>query len=330
MLKRRDFLALALAGASAPKFWARPALAQAKYPDRPIRLVIPYAAGGAFDAVGRPWADKMKTLLGTVVVENQGGAAGSLAGAAVARAEPDGYTLLLGSTGGFALYALTTSRPIYDPIKELEPVSILAGMTYAIAIHPGLPVSSLSELVQYAKANPGKLSYGTTGAGSMNHLIGELFKFSADTPDIVHVPYKGAGPAISDLVSGHVPIVVPAVNRQVLELHRTGKVRVLAVTSPKRLVAAPELPTGPEAGMPKLTAQNFIGLVGPTGMPKGISQQIAEASRTAMADDALRQLLVGAGFEPYADSNPEQFRSFAEQIVTQWAPITKAIGLTTN
>src|SRR5437016_5955691 len=286
-LPRRQFLHLA-AGAVALPAVSRIARAQV-YPSRPVRLVIPFPPGGAFDAVGRPWADKVKPSLGTVVVENIGGAGASLGAAAVARAQPDGYTILLGGTLPHVNEALLKIRPLYDPIKDLEPIASIATNSLCIAVHPSVPAQNLNELTAYAKANPGKLSYGHAGVGSIQHLTGELCKSLAGTPDIVQVPYRGTGPLITDLVGGQVPIGTPGVTGQVLEFHRTGKMRVLAVTNPKRLVAAPELPTVAELGFPGMTVTGSIGLLAPAGTPIGIIEQIAQATRTAVAEAAFRQ-----------------------------------------
>src|SRR5690242_7151361 len=232
-LLRRRFLQLA-AGAAALPATGRMTRAQA-YPTRPIRLVIPFPPGGAFDAVGRPWADKMKAVLGTVVIENIGGGGSSLGAAQVARARPDGYTILLGGTQTHVNEALLKSKPLYDPVKDLDPIAGVAANYLCIAVHPSVPVQSLQELIAYAKAEPGKLSYGHSGIGSIQHLTGELFKSLAGTPEIVQVPYRGTGPVISDLVSGQIPMGIPGVTGQVLQFHRAGTMRVLAVTSPARL-----------------------------------------------------------------------------------------------
>ena len=219
---------------------------------------------GAFiDAVGRPWADRVKSPLGTVVVENIGGAGGSLGAAAVARSPSDGYTLLLGGGGALVLTPIASSRPPFDPVRDFEPIALLVTTGLAIVVHPSLPAKTLAELIDYAKGNPGKLSYGSAGVGSMNQLTGELFKSLTGTTDIVHVPYKGAGPAITDLISGQIPIATPNVTAQILELHHAGKVRILAVTTPRRLAGAPDIPTAVEQGLPGMIAQNFIGLFAP-------------------------------------------------------------------
>ena len=322
---RRRFLYLA-AGAAALAAVSRMARAQT-YPTRPIRLVIPFPPGGAFDAVGRPLADKIKPLLGTVVVENIGGGGASLGAAAVARARPDGYTILLGGTQTHVNEALLKSRPLYDPVKDLDPIAGVAANVLCIAVHPAVPVQTLAELIAYAKANPGKLSYGHSGVGSIQHLAGELFKSLAGTPEIVQVPYRGTGPVITDLAGGQIPIGLPGVTGQVLELHRSGRMRVLAVTSPTRLVAAPELPTAAELGFPGMTVTGSIGLLAPAGTPIGIIEQIAQASRTAVAEPAYQQMLIEAGIEPTLDSSPEKFRGSLAADVALWTPVVKALGL---
>src|SRR6185369_13054977 len=201
------------------------------YPTRPIRLVIPFPPGGAYDAVGRPLAEKLTALLGTLVVENIGGAGASLGAAAVAHAQPDGYTLLLGGTLPHVNEALLKSRPLYDPVRDLAPIASVAVNSLCIAIHPSLPARTLNELIAYAKANPGKLSYGHAGLGSIQHLTGELFKVAAGGLDIVPVPYRGTGPLLADLVGGQVQMGTPGVTRQAIEFHRSGRLRILAVTS---------------------------------------------------------------------------------------------------
>jgi len=304
-----------------------PRIARAAYPERPIRLVIPFPPGGVNDAVGRPWADKMKGLLGTVVVENVGGAGGAVGALAVARAQPDGYTLLLGSGGTQVIIPIASSQPQYDPVKAFETISLLGITAVCIAVHPSVPVQTLHELIAYAKANPGKLSFGSSGAGAMTHLTGELFKSLAGLPDIVHIPYRGGGPLISDLISGHIPIIAQSVTANMMELHETGKVRMLCVTSPKRLAAFPSLPTAVEAGLPNMVAQNFIGLFAPAKTPKEIIDQLAQVTRSAMADPQFRQAFVSAGFDPYPDSTPEATQQFVEAEIARWTPIIKSIGL---
>jgi tripartite-type tricarboxylate transporter receptor subunit TctC len=322
---RRELLRLAAAAAALPV-----ALHMARaqpYPTRPVRLVVPFPPGGAFDAVGRPWADKVKPLIGTVVIENIGGGGSSLGAAAVARARPDGYTILLGGTQTHVNEALLKSRPLYDPVKDLDPIAGVAANVLCIAVHPSVPAQTLNELIAHAKANPGKLSYGHSGVGSIQHLTGELFKSLTGTPEIVQVPYRGTGPVITDLVSGQIPIGLPGVTGQLLEFHRTGKTRILAVTGPTRLTAAPDLPTAAELGFPGMTVTGSIGLLAPAGTPPAIIEQIAQATRTAVAEPAFRQLLVEAGIDPTLDSNPEKFRRSLAADVALWTPVVKTLGL---
>jgi tripartite-type tricarboxylate transporter receptor subunit TctC len=296
---RRTFLHLALGAAALPAVW-RVARAQT-YPARPIRLVVPFPPGGAYDLVGRPLADKLKPLLGTVVIENIGGGGASIGAAAVVRAAADGYTLLLGGTQTHLNEALLKSRPLYDPVKDFDPIASVAANCLIIAVHPSVPVGSLKELMAYAKANPGKLSYGHAGVGSIQHLTGELFKSLAETPDIVQVPYRGTGPAIADLVSGQVPMGIVGVTGPLLEFHRSGKTRILAITNPTRLGAAPELPTAAESGLPGLTVTGTIGLLAPAGTPSAIGGRRAELS--APADRR--------GHRAHAGLNPRQIPPLA-------------------
>jgi len=322
---RRRFVRFAVGMAVLP-ILHRIARAQA-YPTKPIRLVVPFPPGGAFDFVGRPWADKMKPLVGTVVIENIGGGGSSLGAAAVARARPDGYTILLGGTQTHVNETLLKSRPLYDAVKDLHAIAGIAANALCIAVHPTVPAQSLRELIAYAKANPGKLSYGHSGVGSIQHLMGELFKSLAEIPDIVQVPYRGTGPLITDLVSGQVPIGTPGVTGQVIEFHRSGKMRVLAVTSPARLDAAPELPTAAELGFAGMTVMGSIGLLAPAGTPIGIVEQIAQATRTIVAEPAFRRMLIEAGIDPTLNSSPEKFRQSLAADIALWAPVVKSLGL---
>jgi tripartite-type tricarboxylate transporter receptor subunit TctC len=326
-MRRRDLLAMALAAMSVPAQAWRPARAQSKYPERPIRLIIPFAPGGVYDAVGRPWAERIKSPLGTVVVENIGGAGGSLGAAAVARAQPDGYTILLGGGGALVITPIAASRPPFDPIRDFEPIAILVTTGLAIVVHPSLPVKSLSELIAHARSNPGKLSYGSAGVGTMNHLTGELLKTLSGAADIVHVPYKGAGPAITDLISGQIPIVSANVTGQVIELHRSGKLRMLAVTAPSRLSATPDIPTAIEQGLPGMISQNFIGLFAPARTPHAIIERVAQATNAVMGDEAVRRSLLASGFEPYPESSPEKTRRLVIDEIARWTPVIKNIGL---
>jgi tripartite-type tricarboxylate transporter receptor subunit TctC len=302
------------------------ARAQIRYPDRPIRLVVPFPPGGIYDAVGRPWGERMKGLLGTIVIENQGGAGSSLGASAVARSQPDGYTILLGGISALVINPVAASKPPYDPVKDFEPISILGFSSSTIVVHPSLPVRDLKELIAYAKANPGKLSYGSSGVGSINHLSGELLK-SLSGIDIPHVPYRGAGPAMTDLLGGQIQVNVQSVSSQVIELHRSGKLRMLAVTSPGRLEAAADIPTAVESGLPTLIAQQFIGLFGPRGTPKVAVERIAEATHKALADRDFQQMFIASGFEPALDAGPDKTRQVVADEIVRWTPLIKSIGL---
>jgi len=326
-LPRRRFLRLAAGAAALPLPLVPPvAMAQA-YPARPIRLVVPFPPGGAFDFIGRPWADKMKSLLGTIVVENIGGGGSSLGAANVVRANPDGYTLLLGGTQTHVNEALLKNRPLFDPVKDLDPITGIAAYFFAIVVNPAMPAQTLKEFIAYAKANPGKLSYGHAGVGTTQHLSGELFKSLTGTPEIVPVPYRGTGPVVADVVGGQIPLGIPGLTAQVLEFHRSGKLRILAVTSPARLPAASDLPTAAEQGLPGMTAIGSVGLLAPAGTPRPIVDQIAQATRTAVAERMFRQMLSEAAMEPVADQSPEKFRQMLADDVAQWAPVVKGLGL---
>ena len=261
-LTRRRFLS---AGAAASLFGRCSAAVAQAYPARSIRLVVPFPPGGAFDFVGRPWAEKIKSSLGTVVVENIGGGGSSLGAAAVVRSPPDGYTLLLGGTQTHVNEALLKSRPLYDPAKDLDAVTGVAAYFLAVVVHPALAVRTLPELREYAKANPGTVSYGHAGVGSIQHLTGELLKSQTGMHEMVQVPYRGTGPVITDVMSGQIPVGILGITGQVLELHRAGKLRIVAVTSPKRLASAPDVPTAVEVGVTRHDRNRIHWAVGAGG-----------------------------------------------------------------
>jgi tripartite-type tricarboxylate transporter receptor subunit TctC len=321
VISRRQFTCLAAAA-----FFGSSAQAQS-YPVRPIKLVIPFPPGGAFDAVGRPWAERMKENSATVVVENMGGGGSSIGAAAVTRAQPDGYTLLLGGTQTHVNEALLKSKPLYDPMKDLDPIAGVAANVLCVAVHPSVPAKNLHEFVSYARANPEKLAYGHSGIGSIQHLAGELFKQLTDTPSIVQVPYRGTGPVITDLIAGQIPMGTPGVTRQVIELHRAEKIRVLAVTGSSRLAAAPELPTAVEQGLSSLTVIGSIGLLGPAGTPRDITEHIAASTRRIVSEPAFRDMLKESGIEPSSAVTPEKFRGSLAADLALWSPVVKKLGL---
>jgi tripartite-type tricarboxylate transporter receptor subunit TctC len=326
VFSRRDILTFGSAWAAsetlAPAL--HPALARPKYPERPIRLVIPYTSGSAADIVGRIWADEMNARLGPVFVENQGGGGGLVGATAVAHANPDGYSILLGN---FGTHIRTGTAQPYNPVSDFAPISILVLTTLCIVSNPSLPVRTVKELIDYAKSNPGKLSYGSSGVGSASHFASEMFKSITGATGIIEVPYKGVGHALSDVISGHISMTAMSLNGQLLDLHRTGQVRMLAVTGPVRLAVAPDIPTAIEAGVPGMIARNFMGLFAPAGTPTAIIEQISQATHSAIASDECQQKLIAGGFEPYPDSSPEAARRFVEDEINRWRPVIKAIGL---
>jgi tripartite-type tricarboxylate transporter receptor subunit TctC len=325
-MRRRDLLKFGAAGLSAPLL-ARTAWAQAKYPDRPVRLIVPFPPGGAFDTIGRPWAERIKPLLGTMVVENIGGAGGGVGAAQATRSQPDGYTLLLGGATTHITEALLKTKPTYDPLKDLEAISPIAYTAFAIAVHPSVPAKDLKEFIAYTKTNPGKVSYGSAGHGSLNHLAGELFKIRAGLPDLTHVPYRGAGPGLTDLLAGQIPALVPAMTNIVLEHHKAGKLRILAVTNARRLAAAPEIPTAVEQGFTDLVAPNFIGVFAPTGLPRDIVATISAANLKLLAEKSYQDLLISGTFELEPLTTPAQYKQYVEAELTRWRPIVTTMGI---
>jgi tripartite-type tricarboxylate transporter receptor subunit TctC len=329
-MRRRDLLALGLTSFAFPVVGSRVANAQGAYPDQAIRFVVPRAAGGVVDIVARLWGDRVKPELGNVVIENQGGGGGLIAAVAVARAKPDGYTLLAGTTSELIITPLITTSPGYDPVKDLAPIAITAVSVSSLMVHGSLPVKTLAELVSYAKANPGKLSYGSAGVGTSAHLCAELFKQLAGLPDIVHVPYKGANPGLADFYSGHLPMFAASISPQVLAMHAQGKIRILVAGSPRKLEAAPDIPISSEVGFPDLITLQFMGVFGPGATPQPIIEKLAAVTREATADKTFRQKLIAAGFEPVVDSGPEQTAKFVQEELVRWTPLLKASGIKFN
>jgi tripartite-type tricarboxylate transporter receptor subunit TctC len=328
-MKRRDVLMLGL-GAAGCALGSRAASAQGTYPNRAIKLVVPFSAGGVNDIVGRHWGEKIKPLLGTVIIENQGGGGGTIGVVEAGRAEPDGYTLLLGSTSTMVLNGMTMQKPPYDANRDFVPVCIMCVSATSVAINASLPVKNVKELVAYANANPGKLSYGSAGTGTMSHLSGELFKQLTGMTDVVHIPYKGAGPGMADLVSGHIPMMSPNVTGQVLEFHKAGKIRVLSVNNQTRLSAAPDIPTSIEEGVPGMIGLLFLGIFAPAATPKPVVNRVAEATTTAMADKDFQNVLVASGFEPINDMGPEKSLTYIAEEHKRWAPVLASLGMKVN
>ena len=322
-MKRRDFVLSVPASLAAAALLPFQASAQSNYPNRPIKLIVPFAAGGVVDVIGRLWADKMKPLLGTVVVENRGGASGSIGAAEVARSTPDGYTLLLGNTSTQVLNPAIMARPPYDPAKDFISISIIANSAISIGVNPSVPARNLTELIAYIKANPGKVTYGTAGAGTFTHLAGEMFKQSAGTPDLTHIPYRGGGPVIADVVSGHIPMMLINITKHVTELHKTGKIRLIAVFTPKRLSILPDIEAAAETH-PSVLAALFVGVFAPAAIPKAVIDRIAQANHTAVVSDDFKSALLTSGFEPIVDT-PEQAQRFVAAEHARIIPLVKSL-----
>jgi tripartite-type tricarboxylate transporter receptor subunit TctC len=329
-MRRRDVLSVGLSWGAIAALGSLPASAQGGYPDQPIRLIVPRAAGGVVDVVARLWADQVKSVLGTVVIEDQGGGGGTIAAAAVARARPDGYTLLAGTSSELVISPVIMSTPPYDPVRDLAPIVTTAVSVSALMVHESLRVHTLQELIAYAKANPGKLSYGSAGVGTSSHLCGELFKQLAGLPDIVHVPYKGANPGLVDFYAGHLPMFAASISPQVLDMHRAGRIRILVAGTDRRIVGAPDIPISTEVGFPDLITLMFMGVFAPAGTPRLIIEQVAGATHQVMADQQFQQRLILAGFEPVTDSGPEQTAKFIREELVRWTPLLKASGLKMN
>jgi tripartite-type tricarboxylate transporter receptor subunit TctC len=319
-MNRRELVKYGLASAAAI---ALPVPAFA-YPDRPIRLVVPFSPGGATDVAARLWADRMKAPLGTVIVENKGGGGGLIGATEVLRSAPDGYTFLFGNTSTQVLIPTIAEKPPYDPLKDFQAVYLMCNAPTSIAVHASVPAKTLKEFIAYAKANPTKLSYGTAGTGTLTHLAGELFKQLIGVPGITHIPYKGAAPGVADLASGHIPMMTPNVGGPLLEFHRTGRVRILAVNAEKRLAAAPDIPTAIEAGLPGMIAANFNGLFAPAGVPKPIVDRLAQLTKAMVAEKDVQQALLKSGFEPIDDSGPDAGQQTVASEVKRWTPVVKA------
>ena len=325
-MDRRDVLR-GIGGAMAvPMVSARPAAAQSKYPERPIRLVVPYPPGGVVDAVARQWGEKIRATLGTTIVENQAGGGGTIAAASVARAQPDGYTLLFGDTSSQIISPSLMATPPYDAAKDFVAISIVATSSTAIVVNPSVPAKNLAEFIKYARAEQGKLSYASAGVGTVTHLAGELFKQLIKTPGIVHVPYRGAGPGLTDLVAGTIPMMTPNVTGQVLDLHRNGKIRILAVCAPARLKAAPEIPAANET-LPGLVVQLATGVLAPAKTPQSIVTQISEATAAVVKDADFIRILEAAGLEGRPDASPAAAQTFLDAERKRLVPIIEAAGL---
>jgi tripartite-type tricarboxylate transporter receptor subunit TctC len=329
-MRRRDVIGIGAAGvATLLASSVRAQQSTASYPSRPIHLIVPSSAGGVHDVIARIWADRVKIALGSIVVENRSGGGASIAINTVAQSPPDGHTLLLGSTSNLVLREGLGNR-VYDAAKDLVAATIFATTSTSITVSPSLPARTVKELIAYVTANPGKLSYGSGGTGAVTHITGELFKQVAGGLDIVHIPYKGMAPAMNDLMSGQIALGFVNITAQVMALHRSGKIRILAINAPARLEAAQDIPTAIEAGLPDFVSQTFFGLFAPTGTPRAALDKIDQATQAAWSDADFQKRLVGAGFEPMLGFGPERADAYLKQEVARWRPIVQKVGSQTQ
>ena len=303
---------------------APPALAQTAYPSRNIRMIVPYPAGGTTDYLGRLVADQIKGgLKATVIVENKPGAATALGAEQVARAEPDGYTLLMATSTTLAINKTLYKNLPYDPVKDFAPIGLVAAVPFALIVNPQVPATTLSEFIAYAKATPG-LAFGSAGNGSPQHLGAAMLKSAAHL-DIRHVPYRGSVPAMLDVIAGHIPFMVVDLQPALPQM-RDGKVRVLGVTTLKRVAAAPEIPTLAESGLPGFELVAWQGVVAPAGTPRAIIDALASQIKILLADPATLDRFATIALEPLAGSTPDSFAAYIKTEVDRWAAIIKDSG----
>jgi tripartite-type tricarboxylate transporter receptor subunit TctC len=323
LVTRRDAIAVGASGFAS--LLVAPARAQPAYPSRTIKMIVPYPAGGTTDLLGRMVADQLKTgLNATCIVENKPGAGTVLGAEQVARSEPDGYTLLMATSTTLAINKTLYRKLPYDPVKDFTPIALVAGVPFALIINPTLPAKTLAEFVAYAKSKPGELAYGSAGNGSPQHLGAEMLKSAAGI-DIRHVPYRGSVPAMLDVIAGHIPFMIVDL-QPALQQIREGKVRVLGVTTPKRVAAAPDIPTLAEAGLPGFELVAWQGVVAPAGTPRGIVDQLAAQIAKLVADPATRDKLTALSLEPLTGSTPDSFATYVKAEVDRWAVVVKASG----
>ena len=304
-------------------FAATPAVAQQDYPNRPITLVVPYAAGGGNDVMARSVAEKMSKALGqNIVVENRAGAGGSIATRQVARAAPDGYTLVLGGTGTLAVNPTLYENVGYDPRKDFAPVGLIGTGQLILVINPNVPAKTVPELIELAKKEPGKLSYASAGVGSGIHLGAVLFEMMAGI-QLVHVPYKGTAPALTDLIGGHVQIYFSSLPAAA-SLAKDGKIRALAVAGPQRSPIFPDLPTVSET-LPGFEAVLHYGIVAPAGTPDAIIRKLNVALRDAVNAPDTKERMATDGTEPLP-STPEEYAADIDKEEKKWSAIVKRSG----
>ena len=298
--------------------------AAAAYPDRPVRLVVPFPAGGGADFMARALAQKLSAQLGQpVVLDHRAGAGGTIAAEVVAGAAPDGYTLLFGTVGTHAINVSLYAKLRYDPVKDFAPVSLTHLAPRVLVVHPSVPAQTVPELIALARAKPGELTFGSAGSGGTNHLSGELFKSMAGI-DLLHVPYKGSAPASVDLLGGRITLVFDSIVAWGDHI-KTGKVRALGVTSLRRSAALPDVPTIAESGLAGFDVANWLGVLAPAGTPKDAIARLNAEIRIAMADAEMQRQLVAVGIDP-TYSTPEALAELIRADIPKWAKVVRASG----
>jgi tripartite-type tricarboxylate transporter receptor subunit TctC len=302
------------------------AQAQNNYPSRPIRMIVPFSAGGPTDIVGRVMGAKMGEVLGQqFVIENRTGAGGNIGADAVAKAAPDGYTILMATVSTNAINPGLYQHLSYDPINGFTPIGRVGVTPTLLLVNPSIPVKDVKSLIALLKANPGKYTYGSSGLGSILHLCGEEFKSKAGGLDVVHVPYKGSAPMDTDLMGGQIAMAFDA-TPTAMPLAISGKVRAIGAGMAQRLAAMPDLPTLQEQGLPGFECYTWNALLAPAGTPRPIVEKLNAAINKALADPAVSSALEKAGINPTPGSTPQSTEEFVKAELAKWAPIIKASG----
>jgi len=298
-------------------------MAQA-YPSKPIRLIVPFPPGGAVDILGRAIATKLGDALGQqVVIENRAGAGGALGGEVAAKSAADGYTLLMGSTTTMSINQFLYAKLPYDPARDFVPVTLVAFVPHVLVAGPAVPAQNLREFIAYAKANPGKVNYASAGNGTPHHIAAEMFKQMAGI-DMVHVPYKGTGPAVTDLVGGQVSFMSVEI-LAAMPMVTAGKLHAFGVATAQRNPSAPNLPTVAEAGLPGFEVTSWYGVLAPAGTPRDITARLATEIAKAVASPDFRERLAAMGATPVGNT-PEEFGAFMRRESAKWEKAVKASG----
>jgi len=321
-------LAIVLAGAAAVLLTSAlvdVTFAQGTWPSKPIQLVVPWPAGGGTDIIARTIANKLQARLGTpVIVDNRAGASGLIGTQYAAKAEPDGYTIVLGVTNTHAINPTYFKKLPYDPVKDFQPISMLAVGPHVLVVNAKLPVKTLPELVAMVKAQPGKLSFASYGNGSTAHLLGEQMK-QTDHLDMTHVPYRGIPPALQDLIGGQVTMLF-STTAAALPHIKSGNLRALAITSEKRLELLPDVPTMIELNRPDATLNHWYGLLAPAGTPRAVVDRLSKETRAALQGNDVKDTFTQAGVTPWPMS-PEEFAAFIRSEIAKWGKLVKASGI---